>query len=646
MAGSVGLFGVGVSGLQVANRALATVGNNIANVNTEGYSRQRVDIASRPPQLQGGSFVGAGADVVNTRRLFDGFATQQLRLSTAGLGYADAYYELSGVLDNLLADADTGLNGPLQGFFDAVQDLASDPASGAARQALLGEAEGLATRFHTLDRAFADLDEQVGSRIESVVAEVNVLSEAIAALNHDIQVARGQAGGRAEPNSLLDQRDELLRQLSQKVNVTVVEQDDGALNVFTGSGQALVLGSRASDLAAVAGEYDPTRLEVAYQGQARSPIISSRVSGGELGALLEFRSRVLDPSRNALGRVALGLTETFNDQHGQGVDLQGRVGAAFFRPLDGTDALAPVEVRGHAENAGDASLAVQVTDVSRLTTSDYLLERSGGTYTLRRLSDGSELALPGFPAGPVTLESEGLQLEVTAGGLADGDQFLIRPTRTAAGQVEVAIDDPLTVAAGGLVTTAAAGAGNTGTAAVSAAAWVPGTTLPSPATLTLTYDATAGAFDAGAFGSFAYDPATGATYTLGGLGVSLSGTPGDGDTFMINTEAGGPGDNRNALALAGLASEGVLESGTATYADAYGALVVRVGTVTRQAEVNRTAQRTLLDEATRVREAAAGVNLDEEAADLLRFQQSYQASAQVIAAASFIFDTLLQAVAR
>ena len=646
MAGSMGLLGVALSGLQVANRALETIGHNIANVNTPGYSRQTVDIVARPAQLRAGSFVGSGVDIANTRRIYDVFATHQLRVSSASAGYADAYQGLAESLDNLLADADTSLEGPLQDFFDAVHDLANDPASTVARQTLLGAAEGLDSRFEVLDQALVALDRQVSEGIQGAVGEVNAYSRALADLNRDIMEARGR-GEAVAPNDLLDRRDELLRQLSEKVGVSTVEQGDGTLTVMTGNGQVLVAGTRAWELEAVAGTYDAARVEVGYETGGGIAVVSGLLTGGELSALVQFRERLLDPARNSLGRLALAVSQTFNDQHALGMDLRGRVGGEFFATLDGSGAV-EIEVHGHADNGAAASVTAQVTDVSMVTTSDYELSQAGGVLTVTRLSDGRLLTL-------ADLAAEGI--DVTVAGLADGDRFLIRPTRAAAREFAVKVADPLAIAARGLALAGTVGGANAGDLRVSGVTPLSGVTLPQTGSLTLTFQSAVPAlggapgFDAGPYGALAYDPATesaGKTLTLTppGLTLTVAGSPGAGATLTLQAQAGGVGDNRNALVLAGLATGRVLDGRTATYGEAYGALVGEVGTATREAQVNQAAQRTLVEEASRAREAVSGVNLDEEATNLMRFQQSYQASAQVIAAASSLFDTLLQAVAR
>ena len=560
MAGSVGLLNIAVSGLTAANRALTTIGHNVANVNTVGYSRQRADLQTRPPQLASGSFVGAGVEVVNTRRLYDAFAVNQLRTSSTSVGYADTYHDLAQSLDNLVADPDTGLNAPLQSFFNATNDLANDPASPAARQALLAEAESLASRFQTLDDALSGLDRQVNQRITDAIVEVNSYAKGIAEVNHDILLAKGGADG-AQPNDLFDQRDELVRTLAEKVSVSVVAQDDGTISVATGSGQALVAGTQWNRLVAAPGTYDSTRTEIGYAAGSQVSNVTSHISGGELGALVRFRGDLLDTAHNALGRVAIGLAKTFNDQHALGLTLNGQPGSAFFVDLDGpsTEAVLPNPANGVVAGAR-AALAVEVTDASKLTTADYQLSFDGTNYTVTRLSDGTQVY--SGAALPADLSAtDGIRISLSgATPVQSGDRFLVRPTRLAARDFERAVNAPAEIAA-------------------------------------------------------------------------ASGT-------------GGRGNNENALALSALRTQPLLDNGNATYEDAYGTLIVDVGSRARQAEVNQAAQRALLDEATRARELASGVNLDEEAADLMRFQQLYQANAQVIATANLLFDTLLQAFTR
>ncbi|MDJ0861380.1 MAG: flagellar hook-associated protein FlgK [Gammaproteobacteria bacterium] len=636
------LFNVGISGLLASQRALTTTGHNISNVNTPGYSRQRLELAPREAQPIGVGYLGKGVVVEDIRRVYDNYLTTQVRLGTSNVGQDKVLYELASQVDKLLADPYTGLAPAVQDFFDAMQGVADDPSSLASRQVLLTDAETLVQRFHSLENRLADLGQGQNQRLRDTVAEVNSLAQAIADLNQDIRLATGSGGG-SKPNDLLDQRDELLRQLGEKVGIDVLEQGDGSVNVFVGTGQALVVGVQSNPLALMADAYDPTRLTVGYGTGGAMSDISGLINGGELAGLLKFRDQVLDPTLNALGRVAVALSATVNEQHRVGMDLGGTLGGDFFADIDVTSPA----VRPSSTNTGAPTpvITAAVTSVQDLTSSDYRLERNGGGYSLTRLTDGNVTALPAAFGTGTPVVVDGVTLTLTAGTIAVGDSFTVEPTRAAARDMVLQIRDVQAVAAAAPVRSAAS-LGNIGSATIAAGtvSSPPDPNLLQPVTITFTAP---NSFDVVGVGTgnpagVAYTP--GADINYNGWTVQISGTPSPGDQFTITANAGGVGDNRNALLLAELQTTGTLNNGQASYEDAYGQMVADVGTATRQAEINFNAQEVLLEQSQAARDTVAGVNLDEEAANLLRFQQSYQASARIIAAADALFQSLLDAV--
>ncbi|KFI21970.1 flagellar hook-associated protein FlgK [Nitrosococcus oceani] len=642
------LLGIGASGLLAAQRALATTSHNIANVNTPGFSRQRTELAARLPEFTGQGFIGTGVDVTTVRRAYDSFLTEQARHSTSEYAQSKVFHDLAAQVDNLFADSDTGLSASSQRFFNATQELANDPSSSAARQVLLAEGGAFATRVHSLGDRLGELDEGINTRLRDTVAEVNTLSSSIAGLNQQIRDLRGQNNDQP-PNDLLDQRDQLIQDLSQKAAVTVLPQDDGSLNVFIGKGQSLVTGNHSHSLTTLANPYEASRLEVGYAAKGGVASISDSIQGGELGALLSFRDEVLAPSRNALGQLAVGVAQSFNEQHRLGVDLQGELGGDFFAAIDSNTAVS----LPRADNTGDGVIEIAINDASKLTDSDYRLDRHGAGFTLTRLSDNQAFSLSTFPGSAETVD--GLTLNLTSGSINGGDSYLIQPTRAAAQQFGVMLTDSARIAAAGPIRIEA-NLGNRGTGQVSAAAVTSTTGLPLPPNgdVTLTYDAAARQFNVsgGPGGTLDFDPASesnGKEFSLpsvGGLNFTVSGVPADGDTFMLQNNTGGVGDNRNALSLAGLQTKPVFQDGTTTYQEQYGRLVADVGARTRQAEANQDTQKILLDQAVAAREGGSGVNLEEEAANLIRFQQAFQAAARVISTADTMFQTLLGAVGR
>ena len=641
------ILGIGVSGLLAFQRSLATTGHNISNVNTPGYSRQRVDLVSNQPQASGNGFIGTGVQSSTVQRIYDNFLTGQVRSATSANSQLQTYSSLAGQVDNLLADPTSGLNPGLQGFFDAVHTATADPASIPARQVLLSQANTLTNRFHYLDQRLSDLRQGINTQITTSVAAINNLASGIAKLNQQIVLAKGLAGGQP-PNDLLDQRDALVAKLSEQVSVTSVDQNDGAQNIFIGTGQTLVVGGNASTLSVVGNPYDVTRYEVALSTGAITSITSDYITGGTLGGALDFRKEMLDPAQNALGRVAIGLATTFNDQHKLGQDLKGVLGQDFF------NALGSISPKVYSTSA--ATLTASVSNVNALTTSDYRLDYNGANYTLTRLSDNAVISSVPFGAFPQTIASEGLTLTLTAGAVA-GDSFLIQPTRTAAKDVSVVTSDPTRIAlAGPLVTREATNANglptNLGTGKISAGNVTNTTALPLAAPITLTFNSATNLFNVvgGPGGTVAYNPATdsaGKSFTFAGFGgvtFSLSGVPSNGDSFTINNNTNGVSDNRNGLLLADLRNQTKLANSSATYAGAYGQLIADVGSTASRVDVSASAQKALLNNVTASRDSVSAVNLDEEAANMLRFQQAYQAAAQVISVSNTLFQTLITAV--
>ena len=623
------IFGIGVSALAAAQAGLLTTQHNIANANTTGYHRQEVRQGTATPQFNGGGYFGQGVKVETVARIYSQYLDHQVQSAQAQASQHGAELAQLNQINNLLADPDAGLSTALQAFYAAAQDAATQPASQPSRQALLGAAESLAARFGALGGRLSELREATNAQVRASVAGINGTATQLADLNRQITLA--ESAGQP-PNDLYDQRDQLLTDLNQQVRATTVRQADGSLNVFIGNGQPLVVGQQAYALEAKPSAADPGTLDIYYRaGETSLPLAAQSLTGGELGGLLNFRTQGLDAAQNALGRVALGLAAAFNAQHRLGQDLTGVAGGDFFAPL------APGAAVANAHNTGNAQLGLALGDAAQLTASDYQLAFDGANYTLTRLSDQTQTVFASLPQSV-----DGLDLSLNSGTPAAGDRFLLRPTRDAAGQFGMAITDPARFAAAAPVR-AAAGAANLGTGKVSAgtvSAQDPNLLAP----VSITFNNPPTTFNVAGTGTgnpsnVAYTP--GAALDYNGWTVEISGAPAAGDTFTVAANAGGTADNRNALALAALQTQHTLAGGTTTFQGAYSQLVAQVGNRTREVETAARAQEGLLAQATQARESVSGVNLDEEAARLLRYQQAYQAAAQAIATASDVFQTLL-----
>ncbi len=654
------LLNIGVSALTSYQRALDTAGHNIANVNTAGYSRQRVELGATLPSLSGAGYIGSGVEVTNITRMYDSFLTTQVRNGASSAAELGVYSDYATRLDDVFADPNLSLAPALQDFFDAVQGLADNPSAASSRQLLFSETQSMLDRLDFLYSHAEDTRQMINRDIESTVQEINALSTAIADINGDIILAKGLSGGNP-PNDLMDERDQLIIDLSELVSVTSVPQDNGALNIFIGNGQAMVTDNQAATLGIINNPADINERSVIFTNGSGSLDITAQLAGGRIGGVLEFRDQMLNPVQNQLGRVAAGLAIQFNAQHRLGLDLNGNPGGDYFT--------APTaQVLPHTANSGGA-VSASFTNVANLTADDYELRKEAGAnlYTLTNLTTNATTAIDTGGASPyTTAEIDGFTLTITAGAAA-GDSFLVRPTRAAADGIGLAINDLRTIAAAGPLrareaVTADGVPTNTGTGAIAQPAVSSTTNLPlsgSGGDITLTFNPDAGGagipgFDVtgGLTTTLLYDPATesgGKTFTLatkGGASFRMVGVPAAGDSFIITDNTAATGDNRNAAALADLQSAKTLISGTAGFQDAFGQIVSDVGSKTRQMDISYQSHKGLLDQAIAQREAVSGVNLDEEAASLFKYQQAYQAAAQTVNVAKSLFDTLLAAVRR
>jgi flagellar hook-associated protein 1 FlgK len=458
-----------------------------------------------------------------------------------------------------------------------------------------------------------------------------VLAKNLAKLNGDIATAIQQTG--QPPNDLLDQRDQLIDQLSQKVGITVVAEGESTLNVFIGTGQPLVLGTTASQITTAKDPLDAERVQLALQTPSGTVDISRSVSGGQLGGLMDWRQQMLDPARNELGRITLAVAAQVNAQHAKGMDLTGALGGNFFNV--GAAGVVPATT-----NSSSAMATATRVDLGALTTNDYVVTRSGSGYTVRRQDTGVPVTFTGAGTNADPLLFDGLSVVVDP-GVADGDQFVIQPTRDAIKGFGVAITDPARVAAAAALKTAN-GSANTGTGTIGqAAVLTPGSSTLDPVSIVFT-SATTYSVNGGADQAFT----PGNDIDVNGWRVQIGGAPASGDTFTVRSNAGAVGDNRNAFALADAMKSGVIEGGTVSVASAVERMTGDLGLQTRAAQMSRDAETAINDSDLAARDAVSGVNLDEEAANMLRYQQAYQAAAQIIAAANQMFDTLINAVRR
>ncbi len=427
------ILDIGISGLKAQQTALTITGNNITNAGTEGYSRQEVSFTENNPQFTNGIWVGSGVNVDSVRRVYDQFLTEQLRRDTSTFNEFNALAVNAEQINSLLADSGTGVQPGLENMFGALQATVDDPSSLPAREVLISEANGLVDRFSAISDRLFEQNDIINGQMEVIAGEITTIAESIAELNDQIQFASASAQGR-EPSELLDQRDRLLKELSEYVEVNIVEQDDSVFNVFIGNGQALVVGNEFNEVFTDVGAKDPSRVDIYFRKGNAVQNVTREITGGQLGGILDFRDQVLDPSLNQLGRLGLVIAQTMNDQHKLGVDYDGIKGENFFTDIN-EPAKTYQRVLGDRNNADpdDRVIAVEIKDATQLTTSDYEIRFVGPddyTYRVYRNDTGELLqtnALSG--AFPESIEIDGMEIRFEAGTFQQNDRFLISPTR-------------------------------------------------------------------------------------------------------------------------------------------------------------------------------------------------------------------------
>jgi flagellar hook-associated protein 1 len=626
------VFGISVSALQAFQAAINVAGNNIANASTPGYAKESIDLTTAAPQASGAISIGNGVVISGVSRSFNQATADQLNASQSSLGQLNAMQSYSSQIDNLVGVTAGGLSTAVQSFYSAWSDVANNPASTATRQALIGKAQSVAASFQSTSSQLNYLNTDINSRITSDVQQINTLGASISTLNKQIVIGTAENGGHP-PNELLGQRDQLVTNLAALTGISTTVDSNGSLNVFLGNGQPLVLQGITVQLTTVPNQFDASQLEVSST-TSNGNVINGSITSGDLGGLLAARSQVVDPAKNQLGQIAVAFSQTVNSQQNVGLDLTGKLGANLF------SVGAPLATPS-SKNTGGATAAVSVTTVGALTANDYILSNKAGTYSLTNAATGSVVPFTGSGTLASPLNVDGLSIVLT-GTPASGDQFLIQPTAQAAATFSAVLSNPSQIAAAAALNATPAGA-NTGTGTISS-----GTVLnaanPSLLTTTTIQFNTATTYSINGSGPPYSTYSPGANISASGWQVQISGTPAAGDSFTVKSNAGATGDNRNALLGAKQQTDLVLANGTLSINDSVSALITGIGSQAQQINTAQTAQTAVNTQAVNNQQATSGVNLDEEAAKLLQWQQAYGAAAKALQIGNSLFQSLLTAV--
>ena len=645
-----GLMSLGTRAMFLNYAALQTTGANISNANTAGYSRQEVQVSTAGGQYTGAGFFGKGAQIDTVARASDAFLTRQAVASKSQAALDATRLEQLQRLEEVFPSGEEGIGYAAGQLLNAFVDVANRPQDASARQVVLARTEELASRLCAAGEQFDTLQSGVVEDVRNSVATVNALAQRIAQVNRDI--AKTQGTGH-QPNDLLDQRDRLIGELSGYVQVTTVPADDGTLGVFIGGGQRLVLGNNALQLKAVPDTFDPAKVQLAVTDAGTDrPLPVDALTGGSIPALIRFQKEDLDDARALVGQMASAIAGRLNEQQSLGLDLRQPPGTGAPLLAVGAPRVLPAST-----NAGSASVSITVSDTTQLQASDYELRADAsvpGAYLVTRLSDGlTRSVVPGDSI-------DGFTIGVGIPAPGPNDRFRLQPVSRAAQDVRRALDDPRGIAAASQVT-ATAGAGNTGTASVSALRTVSGSIDPSLTvgiaftddagnyTWTLT-DASSTVVSSGS-GTWS----AGTPIALNGFELELNGVPRGGDTLQVARTMYPESNNGNALSLLGLRDEGMVGrqdlgggvfSPGVTITSAYASAMADIGVRVQSAKSSSEISASVAADTEQVRASKSGVNLDEEAARLIQYQQGYQAAAKVLQVAQSVFDTLLQAAGR
>ncbi|HEY9067037.1 MAG TPA: flagellar hook-associated protein FlgK [Burkholderiaceae bacterium] len=646
MSGSA-LMSIGKTALFANYAALQTASNNIANVNTTGYSRQEAQLATAQGQYTGSGFFGKGVDVTTIARSYNALLTQQAVASNSIAAADSARNDRLTQLESVFATGTSGLGSAAGDFLNSFVDLANKPADASTRQVVLSQATDLASRFRTAADQLSTLQTGVTQEVKTSVATVNSLAQQVAKLNQQITSYRGTG---QTPNDLLDQRDQLVKQISSYVNVSTITADDGSVGLFIGGGQNLVLGANANTLKAVPDAFDSSKVQLALQEGASNRLIpGDSLQGGSIAGLLKFQNNDLTAANNLLGQMATAITGALNKQQSLGLDLSGQAGGPLF-------SVSNPRVLDASSNQGNATLSLTVSDSSQVQASDYSVQFDGTNYTITRNADQQAVAGSPFTAAQLTsgVSFDGVTLQLTGGTAQSGDRFVLQPVATAAQNMQSVLSNPNGLAAAAPFV-GSMGASNTGTATVASLTAVD-PSYDGTLTATIQFTDNSGnynwALSDGTSGTGTWT--AGSPIALNGFELKLDGVPKANDTVSVAPTTSIASNNGNALAFSNLADVGIVASmpqtnGSAgpaqTITDAYASAIADIGVRVQGSKSATAISGSAAQTAETARANAAGVNLDEEAARLIQYQQSYQAAAKILQVAQSVFDTLLQTAA-
>jgi len=661
---SVNLYNTGVSSLLASQQQLATTGNNIANVNTDGYTRQRAEQNAATGLRHGGNFIGGGTYIEDIRRVYDQFSYKEQLLSQTNLSHADSLHVDLSQLDEVMTFSGGAINTSIDSFYKAINSISDNPSDVGLRNMAISQANILSNDFNSLNENFNQITKSVNGEIAQIAEHMSGISTEISKINAQIISSKQTVQGQS--NDLLDTRDKLINDLSQYTSVNTVVDHLGVMTVMIGNGATLVAGITPLSVGVKAGDPDPQKTVLNIQGPNSTVNLNGAVVGGVLAAKYEFRDEHLEQAKTEINRLAMAISSTINDAQHSGLDLNEAEGLNVFSDIN-TAVLEQSRVLTPTQNSGNLQARISITDVSKLPTDEFKIAFDGANYTMTNLSDNSTLNL-GSP-GSINnnaMDTYGFQFIEDAGTPNADDFFIIKPTEKSAAFMDVTLTDGAGIAASSAVEVTPSvnniGGGSVEIMSVndplSAQAYATANNLTIDV-----YDNGVGAFEYRIYNSVTSTnlvppgtyipgsqimvdlppaPAT-AAFQIEIKGSPTGSTVAAPETFAI-ADSFGVGNNKNASFIGLTQEKGILNEGKDTFNQSLGITTSVVGSKAKSAELTESTAQALYTQAYNRNQSTSGVNLDEEAANLLKYQQAYQASSQIISVANTIFDTLLAAV--
>lgn len=665
---SINLYQAGVSGLLSAQQQLGTTGHNIANVNTEGYTRQRAEQAAVAGNANSGNFIGAGTYVQDITRIYDQFSYKEQLLNKSNLGNADSISSDLNQLNQIMSFSNEAIGGSIDRFYQAANGIADNPSDIGLRNIALSQAEVLAKDFNSLNDNLDQLEKSTNGEIEQMANKISQISLNLAKINEQILDSKNldQTG---QPNDLLDKRDQLVSQLGEYTSVNTIEDSNGVMTVMIGNGATLVAGTTALTVSVQAGDPDPLQTKLQLNSRNGSVALEGAKLGGAIAAKIEYRDEHVAKARSELNRLAMSVSQTLNQTQAQGLDLNGKQGLDIFTDINSTS-LQNSRVLASSKNSGSVQAGIKITDISLVPTNEFTLKYDGSDYIMTNELNGSKTTLAESSLGSGVYPSDfGFEFTLNSGTPNVNDSFTLRPTENSAALMHVTLNDPKGIAASSAISVAAndnnVSSGTVNIVNVTNPEIARAFTEGSNEQLTLdVYESAPGTFEYRVYnaanpppapslanGNFAAGesavidmpplPAT-AAFQIEIAGLPVGQGPFAREKFTIS-DAFGSGNASNANIMAATQEQQILGGGKQTFNQALATATADVGANASSAEFVADTAQALYTQAYNRNQSKSGVNLDEEAANLLKYQQAYQASSQIISVANTIFDTLLAA---